>query len=166
MQTLAQDVAAEAARGRVGARGIDDAQLIDDIVIAERYNHLRVALEGGDERGDELRMPEIIIAEDGRVFPRSLAQAGLDIAADAEIACVAVEADTRVGEGRKHRSDIGRARVVADDDLEIAVGLGDDARHRLMQITRAVVGRDDHADERRGHRSGALAVQRVCATHR
>ena len=153
VHALGQRVAAVAVRQCVGQRGGDLAVLVDHVMVAEGDNRLGMVLERGGERGHELGVPEIVVAEDRDILPFALGEAGREIGRHAEVARVAVKHDARIGERGHERRGIGRARIVVNDDLEIAIGLHDNARQSLAQITRPLVGRDEHADER--HRSGA-----------
>lgn len=137
--------------GGGGGGGVEVAVGLDDVVIAEAEDEVGVGFEGRNEGFEEGGVPEVVVVEEGDVFPGGGSGGGGGVLADAEVVGVALELEGAIGgelgaEGIDDRAGIAITVVVGDDDFEVGVGLVENALDSEFEVFGAVVGGDDDAD--------------------
>ena len=115
----------------------------------------RILLEQPDRPLDHRGGVVVVIVVHGHEAPRGQADRVVPVGVQAESARVGVVLHL-VAERSQVRPRLGCVAVVGDDDLDVRIGLRQDAPDDRRQRCRPVVGRDAHADQRPRRALGGL----------
>ena len=124
---------------------------VDHLGVAVHDPRLGVGVEDRHLPGQPVAKHQVVVAEVGDQFAASLRQAAVPVADHAQVLGVSQVANALVGKAGHRRGGVVPGRVVADQQLEVAVGLREAAGDRLAQVRGAVVRRQHDRDAGGGH---------------
>ncbi|MCW0415698.1 hypothetical protein NB689_001452 [Xanthomonas sacchari] len=130
------------------------AVAVDALAARGRQQDVRCTLHRRDQRGDAVRRQHVVVVQELDVLALGQGDAARGAAEFAQAAGVAFVADReprRATLSLHHLGDRLGGVVVADDQFQRRIGLGQHAVERLLEVAQ-LVGRHDHADQGRvGH---------------
>ncbi|MCW0423397.1 hypothetical protein NB713_001340 [Xanthomonas sacchari] len=125
------------------------AVAVDALAARGRQQDIRCTLHRRDQRGNAVRRQHVVVVQELHVLAPGQGDGARGAAEFAVALRIAVVADRERGSGCAafhHLGDRLGGVVVADDQFQRRIGLGQHAVERLLEVAQ-LVGRHDHADQ-------------------
>ena len=130
---------------------------VDDVVVGEGEDWVRVLLQGNDELLKHLGVEEVVVVEDGDELSASLGECGGEVEWNAEGGWVGAVTEARVvPEPGADVASLGLVGIVGDDEFEVVEGLVQGAGDGVGEPGGA--GDDGEEDGDGGHAGGGGLV--------